>query len=262
MRDPYFILGPDNHYTVPSHLNLPTPILLLYRECLPLAGIWAALCGAFSLNDIVQYFFLRQYSPSRAALWHYPSTFGSFSMILDRGLAGWWGASWHQTFRLGLLGPSTYLLRKGYMKRGSATANAVGLFVSFLQSGLMHAAGSLTSIPDTKLWRSILFFLLQAFGIILQQQLALYLSKYMGTPSKYMRRTGNLLFCLVWLYITAPLFIDDLSSTGLWMFEPVPISPLRYFGFGFPGDHWWRWDREAWPKLYPVRHWWEIGIAL
>lgn len=263
MKDPFFILGPDTPHSLPAHLQTTSPFLILfYRECLSLVGVWAAINAVFNINDLAQYYFFKTFFPSRAALWHYASTFGSVSEILDRGLAGWWGAWWHQTFRLEFLGPSVYLLRKGYIKRGTQIADAVGLFASFFQSGLMHAAGSLSSIPATKPWRSMVFFLLQGVGIALQQRMALYLRKYTGGMPRILRQVGNVVFCLVWLYVTAPFFVNDLASTGLWMFEPVPISPLRYMGFGHPDDHWWRWDRDHFPKLYSVKNWWEVGIAL
>ncbi|KID66825.1 hypothetical protein MAN_05106, partial [Metarhizium hybridum] len=255
MKDPYFIQGP--HIPHPN-----SPLLLLYRECMSLVGIWAAINAVFNLTDVAQYYFLKTFFPSRAALWHYASTFGSVSEIFNRGLAGWWGAWWHQTFRLEFLGPSIYLLQNGYIKRGTQTADAVGLFASFIQSGLMHAAGSVSSIPHTKPWRSMVFFLLQGTGIVLQQRLALCLRRTMGSSPRIVRQLGNGLFCLAWLYMTAPFFIDDVASTGLWMFEPVPISPLRYMGFGHPEDPWWRWDRDHLPKWYPAKHWWEVGIAL
>jgi hypothetical protein len=75
-------------------------------------------------------------------------------------------------------------------------------------------------------------------------------------------RTVNLLFTLVWLFFTAPLFMDDCSSTGLWLVEPVPISPLAFLGFGNEGDHWWRWDWDHLPRLYLGETWWQSGIAL
>ncbi|KAK2592857.1 hypothetical protein QQS21_009460 [Conoideocrella luteorostrata] len=263
MKDPFFIFGPDNTYELPLYLQHVSPLfLLLIRECMSLIGIWAAITAIFSLNDIVQYYLLKTFFPSRAALWHYASTFGGVTEILDRGLAGWWGAWWHQTFRLEFLGPSVFLLKKEYVKRGSQAADAFGLFISFFQSGLMHTAGSITAVPPTKPWRAMLFFLLQGLGIALQQRLVLVLRKHFGDVPRVARRAGNLGFCLLWLSLTAPLFVNDMASTGLWLLEPVPISPMRYMGFGNPGDHWWRWDREHLPKLYPVKHWWEVGIAL
>ncbi|GAB0132226.1 hypothetical protein EsDP_00000668 [Epichloe bromicola] len=263
IKDPFFILGPDNGYDLPPGLASKPPwMLLLYREAFSLVTIWASITAVFSLSDVVQYYFLSYFFPSRAILWQHASTFGTFSEVLDRGLAGWWGGWWHQTFRLELLAPSTYLLQKGYIKKGTQAAHAFGLFVTFLQCGLMHAAGSFTAIPHTKPWRSLLFFLLQGLGIAVQQRLALSLRNHVSKLPRAMRRCGNLAFCLVWLYFTAALFVNDLASMGFWLLEPVPISPLRLLGFGPVDDHWWRWDAHHLPKVYPWKHWWEIGVAL
>lgn len=263
IKDPFFILGPDNAYDLPPGLASKPPwMLLLYREAICLLTTWAAITLVFSLGDVVQYYFLSYFFPSRAILWQHASTYGKFSEVLDRGLAGWWGGWWHQTFRLELLAPSAYLLKTGYMKKGSQAADAFGLFVAFLQSGLMHAAGSFTTIPHTKPWRSLLFFVLQGLGIAVQQRLALSLRSHVSRLPRVVRRCGNLAFCLVWLYFTAAFFVNDLASMGFWLMEPVPISPLRILGFGPVHDHWWRWDAHNWPTVYPWKHWWEIGVAL
>jgi len=33
--------------------------------------------------------------------WFYPDHYGNYSIVFDRGLAGWWGGWWHQMFRPG-----------------------------------------------------------------------------------------------------------------------------------------------------------------
>ncbi|RFU75292.1 hypothetical protein TARUN_6976 [Trichoderma arundinaceum] len=262
MKDPYFILGPDHqNYALPPHLRAVPPWLLrAYREVFSLGGVYAAIEAVFGVSDLVQYWMASRFYPSRGALWQYASTFGSFEQVLDRGLAGWWGGWWHQTFRMQFAAPATYLFREGYLKRGSQLASAVAVSISFLQSGMLHASGSLTSVPKTKPWRAPVFFFLQMAGILLQQWMARLLGSL--TIPRVISRTANLLFTLVWLYFTAPLFIDDCSSTGLWLVEPVPISPLRFLGFGYEGDHWWRWDWDHLPKLYLGETWWQTGIAL
>ncbi|KND89471.1 hypothetical protein TOPH_05854 [Tolypocladium ophioglossoides CBS 100239] len=263
MKDPYFIVGPDNSYELPPRLRGISPWLLLaYREVFCLAGVLSAIEAVFGLNDLVQYWLFKSFFPSRAALWQHASTFGSFSNVLDRGLAGWWGGWWHQTFRQQFLAPSTYMLRHGYLEKGTRTATIVVMFMSFLQSGLLHASGSISSIPKTKPWRSPAFFLLQAVGIMVQEGLAKAIRQYLPRPPWTLTRAANLLFTVVWLYLTAGLFIDDIASTGLWLLEPVPISPLRWLGFGHPTDHWWRWDRDHFPKWYSGGNWWDTGIAL
>ncbi|ETS04400.1 hypothetical protein M419DRAFT_73557 [Trichoderma reesei RUT C-30] len=264
VKDPYFILGPDHKgYMLPPHLrNLPPWLLLAYREAFCLAGVYSAIEAVFAVSDLVQYWLASRFYPSRAALFQFASTFGSFEQVLDRGLAGWWGGLWHQTFRMQFSAPATYLVREGYLRRGTPLASVVAALVSFAQSGVLHASGSLTSVPQTRPWRAPAFFFLQMVGVLLQGLAAWLLRGHVREMPRVVRRAGNLAFALVWLYSTAGLFMDDLSSTGLWTVEPVPVSLFRFLGFGFEGDHWWRWDRDHLPKVHIGETWWQTGIAL
>lgn len=265
-KDPYFILGPDHqgHVPLPPHLrNLPPWLLLAYREAFSLLGVYAAIEAVFGVSDLVQYWLASRFYPSRGMLWQFASTFGSFEQILARGLAGWWGGWWHQTFRMQFAAPATYLIREGYLKRGSQLASAATMFASFLQSGLLHASGSFTSAPKTKPWRAPAFFFLQMVGILLQKTTARVFALCVPLrPPRFVSRMANLVFTLTWLFFTAPLFVDDCSSTGLWLVEPVPASPLLLMGLGSEGDHWWRWDRDHMPSLYLGETWWQSGIAV
>lgn len=264
VTDPYTLSGPDRSLSTTSspQQHYPPWAQTFYRECLSLVCIWSTITLLFASNDLVLYPIFRTFFPSRAALWQFPTTFGGIAQVPNRGLAGWWGAWWHQTFRLSFLGPSVYLINKGYIRRGSKAADAFGLFISFFQSSLLHVAGSFTALPPTKLWRPMAFFLLQGVGIFLQQQLISVLKRPCVNAPRLVRQTGNVLFCLLWLCLTAPMFLDDLASAGLWLHEPIPISPFRLLGFGRAGDHWWRWDRHTLPRWSPAKHWWEVGIAL
>mgnify|MGYP005988571899 CR=1 FL=1 len=265
MKDVYFILGPD-HPSPPkvpqsSHL-MPHPqpyFLFLYHQLLSFIGVLSAISAAFSAADIVQYFLIKRFFPSRHALWFYASTFGSFSQVLDRGLAGFWGSWWHQTFRVQFLAPVTYLLQRGYIKKGAKTGTVVAMLVTFTQSGLMHGSGSISAIGHGKPWKPLLFFLLQAVGIFVQTSLSKVLP---SVSARVVPRVANFLFTLTWLFATAPLFVDDLASMGLWMLEPVPVSFVKPLGLGYPGDKWWRWDEHFLPRWHTGYRWWESGIAI
>ncbi|CAI6095603.1 unnamed protein product [Clonostachys chloroleuca] len=269
MKDPYFVLGPDQaaNYPLPPHLARLSPwILYLYREVFCLLGVLTAISGIFNLNDLVQYFLVSRLWPMRGELWMNPSTFGSFTNVLERGLAGWWGQYWHQLFRSQFAAPARWLVRKGFVSRDSIPGVLVALTTSFLQSGLFHAFGSVTCIPRTKLWRPTAFFLLQVVGIALQSCLSLASRRYLPPTSILRhRRVGqvsNVLFTFAWLCWTAVFLSDDFASTGIWLLEPVPISLFRAFGFGYPTDHWWRWDEHHWPRWYTAPNWWQSGIRI
>ncbi|KAG6001438.1 hypothetical protein E4U21_004327 [Claviceps maximensis] len=267
--DSFYMVGPNNELEIsPLHGHKAPFRLLLLRQSWILVGVVSTIIYSASLWTVMQYYIYKTFFPSRAILWAHPSVFGNFSEVLDRGLAGWWGSWWHQTFRSLFLAPSVYLLKKGYLKKGTVAADLFGLFISFFQSGLLHAAGSYTSIPRSRPMNEFWFFMLQCVGIIIQQYLSLALRYVAPGMPRMLRRCGNVLFCLSWLSITAPLFIDDLSACGLWLHEAVPISIFRLLrlghvlSFGRADNTWWRWDKEYFLKFYEAKHWWEVGFAL
>lgn len=266
--DPYFIVGPDHHPGTPSHLSwLPSLFVLWIRQLMSLSAFIAAISGMMTANALLQYHFAPYLIPSRDELWHYPSVNGSFSNVLDRGLAGWWGGWWHQTFRAQFLAPATYLLREGYVRKGEVASSIAALCITFGQSGMLHAFGSWTSIPETRPWRAPAFFILQVLGIVIQEALGLFLNRHISTATKesktwhLFRRFGNFAFALLWVQWTSIFFCDDIASTGLWLCDPIPFSPLRMLGFGRSGDRWWRWEREHFPGWYTGEHWWQSGIS-
>lgn len=267
-KDPYFILGPDHpslpHLPLPGYLQGLHPFFIrVYRQVFSLAGVLSAISGLFNLNDLAQYFLVSYIIPHRGDLWQHSSTFGSFHLVFDRGLAGWWGGWWHQTFRAQFVAPAKWLVKQGYLESGSVAASVVALVVSFGQSGLLHASGSISSVAETKIWRSPLFFALQTLGIITQTTMAWFVRErlHVSVPRR-LAQAVNLAFTLTWLYFTADLFINDMASAGIWLLEPVPFSFVRMCGFGFPGDRWWRWDEYHRPSWYTAQHWWQSGIAV
>ncbi|KAF4996023.1 hypothetical protein FGRMN_4771 [Fusarium graminum] len=263
VKDPYCTYGPDNELMPPLFLQkLPPVLLFIYRELLCLAGIYAAIDAVFNLHDLFQYYVFSYVYPTRGELWQYTNIFGPISQVLDRGLAGFWGAFWHQTFRLQFVAPAKFLIDHGYLQKKTLVAQIATIYISFIQSGMLHAGGSISAMPTTKPWRAPVFFCLQPPGIIIQLFLLRAIDQYFPNIPQRLRQTFNAIFTMAWLCSTAFFFTDDISSSGIWLLEPVPISPLRYFGFGDPGDHWWRWKRDMFPIWHSDKHWWKSGIQL
>ncbi|KAJ3526127.1 hypothetical protein NM208_g11339 [Fusarium decemcellulare] len=263
VKDPFFVYGPDHGLDLPVFLQrLPPRLLLKYREVSTLAGIYAAIEAIFNLHDLFQYYIFSYQYPARGELWQYTSIFGSFTQVFDRGLAGWWGAWWHQTFRLQFVAPANYLVKQGYLDKTSLLTPIITMYVSFFQSGLLHAAGSISCMRTTMVWRSPVFFLLQPPGIIIQHLLNMAIDAIFPNTPRRLRQAFNLVSSLAWLHLTAPPFVNDIASTGLWLLEPVPISPLRWLGFGHPDDHWWRWNRELFPVWHSDKNWWKSGLQM
>lgn len=293
-RDAYFLLGPSPN---PGPGGLQQLLWSRSLDPTAVARNLAALAGAAAALHL--YTSLLQLAVCavppfpgvlgvRAELWQHPTVFGGFGEgVLDRGLAGFWGAWWHQTFRAGFVAPAEARSQTGAGrgKRGKGRSRKLlQMGVAFLLSGLLHAAGGLTSarrllrrLPrrhwaDEEMgagdWTSawtwttpVAFFLLQPVGMLLQEALAGALPRTLR-QRRWVRRLGNLAFVAVWLQLTAWGLVDDLSRAGLWLFEPVPVSLLRLLGFGPAGESWWRWDAEYRLRWYTGRRWWESGIRL
>jgi len=256
--DPYFVPGvasSTSHPLPPVLVRLPDPILSLVRSLAAVVGILSALAWYLNLLQIVSFF------TSCYPLFTYPSISGSFAPILDRGLAGFWGSFWHQSFRAGFTAPTAYFARKQPIP--PLLDACLTTFVAFLLSGLLHAAGGFTSLPvTTDISGPIAFFLLQFVGVVMQTATTAIVRRYMPGASKLWRRAGNAIYVAVWLHMTNYLLIGDMSRSAIWLYEPVPVSPLRAMGFGTPGEAAWRWDETYIPKWYVGRRWWESGIRI
>ncbi|KAK3943608.1 hypothetical protein QBC46DRAFT_376579 [Diplogelasinospora grovesii] len=279
-RDPYFIVGPEYarqpfNYPLPSFLAPPLPrsILSLFRS---LGGFSGTLAGLFFYMYFYQLLLISLsllfpgWLGVRGQLWQYPSIFGSFDNIYDKGLAGFWGGWWHQTFRTAFTAPTAFLVRNRLLphpehtKYGKVTKVVVEGAVAFLQSGLLHASGGFTAVSDrTWFWGPVVFFMSSFLGILLQTAFCAVFKHQIQRLPRTARRGGNLVFVVLWLHFTCWALVDDMSRAGLWMFEPVPFSPLRLLGIGWKDDmNPWRWDMEYCSRWYTGRNWWESGIRL
>ena len=262
MHDPYFVFGP-NSYDLPSHLSKLSPIQLrFYRLSLSAITIVTALEMAFLIMPVICGLLLGpRVFGQRVEPWYFPTYWGSFSNIANKGLNGLWGSWWHQTFRFAFAAPSNYLINSGYVKARTMQAKLLALFFAFFISALMHTSCSITQIAKTKPLDPPLFFILQAVGILIQTSIHSVFKPTIDKLPKLVRQAGNVLFTFGWLFWTAPWLVDDFARGGVWMWEPVPVSPTRALGFGVEGDTWWCWEHIG-VGWYSGKHWWESGLAL
>ncbi|OCL06743.1 hypothetical protein AOQ84DRAFT_296414 [Glonium stellatum] len=265
-HDPYF-WGIQSR-PPPAYLPIflaSSPILLrFYRLAVSQLLIKWSLQTLFSLAPL---FFSGILGPNiigaRAEPWMYPDTWGSYAHVLDRGLAGWWAGWWHQTFRFAFAEPARKLIRLAGLGPRSLPAQFLQLLTAFALSGFLHACASYTQPGPTRPFRGPLcFFLLQALAVAAETLLVRSLkdSRLLRSLPRWLGRLIRLLYVHVWFYHTAPLLADDFARGGLWLYEPVPISPLRALGVGVRGDGWWCWGGQ-WIYLHQGKRWWKSGIA-
>ncbi|EKG15922.1 hypothetical protein MPH_06888 [Macrophomina phaseolina MS6] len=271
LHDPYFwgVIDAPPPTFLPVLIRTSPTLTRIYRLLITLNAIKWALTSIFALAPL---FFLGILGPraigARASPWMYPSTFGSYTTVLDKGLGGWWGSWWHQTFRFAFSSPSQKLAGRLGLPRRHPLTKLLHLSTAFLLSGLLHAAGSTTQSGATHpLSGPLLFFASQPLGIALQLLLASLLRRAgVVTPRtpRALRQLGNFLYVHAWFFATAPLLADDFARGGIWLFEPVPLSPLRALGLGDADSGWNCWKGKAgadWVRWHQGKRWWESGIA-
>ncbi|KAJ5165362.1 uncharacterized protein N7500_007192 [Penicillium coprophilum] len=283
------ILMPDPYFQGLAPADSPTPFPFFYFTNLTLYPVMAQLCHRLysaisvyfalefvtSLNPIF-FLGLSLAFPNGAknltaaplgAPWLYSEAFGPFfSPVLDEGLAGCWGRWWHQIFRYGFVASARWIL--SVLPAGLAShmqvRRGIYVMVAFCLSGFVHACGSHTQIADTSpIFGPFLFFALQGVAIMAEQFFKTSIlpkSPFAGAP-RWLRRTANFVFVFCWLMTSGGLIADDFAKGGLWLMEPLPISPLRALGFGLQGQGWWCWN-DPWFRYWSDGTYWGSGIRV
>jgi hypothetical protein len=260
--DPYYTFGP-NTYDLPPRLRNFSPWTLRFiRQAISSLAIITSLEMVFYLPPLIMSLLCGpRILGLRAEPWYYPSTWGSFSNILNKGLNGLWGSWWHQTFRFIFSAPTNYFIREGYFSPKSTKAKISALVFAFGISGFLHSGGSISQFPKTHPSHASIFFMLQALGILLQSTLcSIFYPQIKRLPSS-VRKAGNLLFTLAWMFETGYWLTDDFARGGIWLYEPIPVSVFRGMGYGDKGDGWWCWEHVG-VGWYRGKRWWESGVAL
>lgn len=260
--DPYYTFGP-NTYALPPHLQgLSLLAIRFLRQVISSIAIIISLEMLFYIPPLlISLLFGPRVFGLRAESWYYPSTWGSFSNVLTKGLNGLWGSWWHQTFRFVFSAPTNFFIREKYFSPKSMTAKISALVFAFGISGFLHSGGSISQFPKTYPTHAPIFFMLQALGILLQSTLCSIFHPQIKRLPMWLRKIGNLVFTIGWLFETGWWLADDFARGGIWLYEPIPVSLLRGLGFGDKGDGWWCWEHIG-VGWYKGNRWWESGIAL
>lgn len=272
-RDPYFwgFTNPAPSPLFPfSYLEFSPLLVRTYRTLLAGCGVIVALQNLMCYNPIVCLGFALLFPRQARALtdkpldavWLYPEHFGPFTELLDNGLEGGWGQWWHQLFRFGFSETARWLISclPAELRKSVTTRRLVRILVVFGVSGLIHASGSYTAFPPTQPLHQFLFFFFQAMAFIALRSWSESIGHRqlpVQQSQRWRRRTMNFVAVSLWLFLTAPFIVDDWSKGGLWLYEPIPISPLRGLGFGVEGEGWWCW--RPWFRWRNGGSWWETG---
>ncbi|KAE8387963.1 membrane bound O-acyl transferase family-domain-containing protein [Aspergillus alliaceus] len=287
MRDLYFwgIISPQPPSPFAFNQIFSAGVVHLYRTVITGFGIYVAVNFVASFNPLI-FLGLSILFPNASrtitaapldAPWLYSDPFGPFLVpILDHGLAGAWSVWWHQLFRFGFTSTGHWIL--SLLPRSLATnqrlRRLIMTFVAFALSGLIHACGSYTQWSHTNpISGTFLFFILQFVGITIQEFVShvvdpFLLYKFTGKKGTtqfplWLKRSANASFVFGWLWLTAGFIMDDFAKGGLWLTEPLPVSPLRGLGLGYgvEGEGWWCW-RGTWFQYWDGGSYWERGVRV
>ena len=270
MHDPYFWglvhRSPPSYPPFTSFSSSPIQTHI-FHLLISMLAIKSALQTIFSLGPLFFCFVLGpRVLGARAEHWMYPETWAPYSIVLDKGLAGWWGSWWHQTFRFAFQEPSRKVIEVLGVDPKSKGAKAGQLVIAFALSGIVHACGSYTCAGETNpVSGPVVFFMAQALGIF-AEVVGTQMLKATGLGNQVPKRFKQVLtfvYVHVWFYFTAHLLCDDFARGGIWLFEPVPISLFRGLGFGADKrDGWWCWwGVSEVTRWHSGKTWWTTGIA-
>lgn len=246
LLDPYYA---TNSSSSPS----PFPLPFITRLLLSLISTYTALGAIFLLAP----FFSQLLGPTILGAYSdpelYPPFFGPLNLISTKGIAGFWAGTWHPIFRLAFEAAGDFCARPLGPAWSRRTAKGITLrsCIAFFLSGCLHACGSYTTLPPTQpLSRAFLFFAIQPLGILAQR---IIISNLPFPRNAFSRKVANWATFWVWTFISGPLIADDFAASGIWMFEPVPVSLWR------GGKLCWRGD---WVRVWKGEKWWDRGLAL
>ena len=253
LQDPYY-------WGLPPSTPSPFPFPRLSRVLLSLSCVYTALLTIFLLSPLVFGVLLGPNILGQHAWpWLYPSFFGSPIQLYRKGLAGLWSQWWHQLFRYAFEQAGEFTGGVTGWEQKSQKGTLLRVTVAFACSGALHACASYTTLGDSRpMYGSFGFFMLQPVGIIAQRAVSGWM-RSRGLRAKipaWMRGIGNLLVVLAWCYLVGPMVADDFAASGVWLFEPLPISPIR----ALRGGEFWRWGGSL-LRWHSADRWWQSGLA-
>ena len=253
LQDPYF-------WGLPPSTPSPFPYPVASRLLLSLTLVYTSLLTIYLLAPLVFGVLLGPESIGQHAWpWLYPPYFGPPSQVWEKGIAGLWGGWWHQLFRYAFEQAGEFAGRVAGWERKSQRGMILRVLVAFACSGALHACASYGTLGDTRPIRgSFTFFMLQPVGILVQKAVTGWM-KSTGVSEKmplWLRYAGNMAVVVGWCFMTGPNIADDFAATGIWLYEPLPISILR----GLRGEGWWCWGGD-WVRWHSAERWWQSGLA-
>ena len=175
--------------------------------------------------------------------------FGSPSIILHRGIRGFWGQYWHQSMRLLTSGPGEAVANTLKLKQKGLLRVAIVTTIAFGLSGIIHTG----LVPLEPLYANIeandirllvaCFFWAQSMIIICEAVvvqlagIAVGLEVFEASVGMVFKMIINAMVFVAWFTTTLPIFGEAARQLGYWRVWLVPVS----FWKGLKGEGWIAW---------------------
>ncbi|KAL8293380.1 hypothetical protein RQP46_000081 [Phenoliferia psychrophenolica] len=160
-----------------------------------------------------------------------PDLFGPVSESTT--LSGFWGRTWHQSFRRVFTTPGLLLSNLLSLPPTSTPTRILTTLVAFSLSAIQHAFGMVAMARTGR--GAALFFLSQPIGLAMEE-LATRGARMVGigkNPQSW--RAFGFMWTVTWLLATSPPFFDELVQAGMWTVDPAPFSIVKGVMYG----QWW-----------------------
>ena len=250
--DRYFT---DLNTTISSPLPFSEPTGLLrprlFRACIMGTQVWALISQFIytpclilvSLNALHR--LPDEWSPHA-----WPPLFGDPSVVLNRGIRGFWGQYWHQAMRVFTSAPGEAVGDLLRLKQRSLARYVLVITMAFGLSGIIHMG----LVPPEPLYASqgvneirlhvAEFFWLQPVAIMFEicamriVSLGVSLQSFDRGVRKALKMVVNLVWVVVWFNFCLPVFGEATRQLGYWRVYLVPVSLWR----GLGGQGWIAWE--------------------
>ncbi|TKX20599.1 hypothetical protein C1H76_7410 [Elsinoe australis] len=266
-RDPYFTNTSVPLISLPSSAymaSLPPALGSLYSAPLTTAALRATLTGAQAWALISQQYYLPTVFP--VALHYFgllpdtwsphlwPRFFGPASIMLTRGLRGFWSTYWHQVMRFVVsgTGPAIVDLCLGGVraKRSKGAEYTILTICAFGLSGFVHMGlvpreplHSAVSANAVRLYIGA-FFWVQPVGLLAETVIADGINRLVpgcvkdSRTGKALGRLAYMGWIFIWACICFPLLGEAGRQLGWFEHYTVPWSALHYL----QGKDAWMWS--------------------
>ncbi|RDX42847.1 hypothetical protein OH76DRAFT_1458595 [Lentinus brumalis] len=156
----------------------------------------------------------------------WPDLFGKFSDAYTVGRL--WGRTWHQMLRRHFSYSGKLVVRALRIPRGTRLSLLVQVWTAFLLSALIHSFGDVM-VGKRYIGRSVPFFLSNAAAVTFEQTL-IALAKSIGIAGEESTRAMKLLgyaWVVLWVRLSAPMYVDWMFESGVVESPVLPFSPTR-----------------------------------